>query len=69
MSEEQAKEFIEKLKTDAKLSARLLAFIKKEGFSCTLEELGKVNWDELIALQNSGSAGGSSSLPASEHWG
>jgi len=51
------------------MSARFLAFIRKEGFSFTLEELSKVNWDEFIALQDSESTTGGPCLPASEHWG
>jgi hypothetical protein len=68
MSEEQARSFIEKLKSDAKVRARFLAFIKKEGFSCTLEELTHVKWKNLIALHYSEKLPDSPNLPASEHW-
>jgi len=68
MSEEQARGFIEKLKSDAKLRNRFLAFIKKEGFECTLEELTHVKWENLIARHYSERMQDHPKLPASEHW-
>lgn len=68
MSEEHAKEFIAKLKSDAKLRDRFLAFIKKEGFTCTLEELTHVKFENLIALHYAESIPDRPNLPASEHW-
>ncbi|MBV5303587.1 MAG: hypothetical protein JZU70_05230 [Chlorobium sp.] len=68
MSEEQAKGFIEKLKSDAKVRGRFLAFIKKEGFSCTLEEFTNAKWENLIALHYSENLPDTPNLPASEHW-
>ncbi len=61
MSEEQAKKFIEKLRSDVELKERLSKFIKDEGFSCTLGEIRKVEWDLMMTHYIAG-------LPASEHW-
>jgi len=61
MSEEQAKKFIEKLKSDAELKERLSEFITEAGFSCTLTEIRKVEWDMMMTHYIAG-------LPASEHW-
>ena len=61
MSEEEAKKFIEKLQSDVVLKERLNAFINGEGFSCTLAEIRKVEWDLMMANYIAG-------LPASEHW-
>lgn len=48
MSQKNAKEFIDKLKTDAGLRERLLAFLREEGFSCTLTEVRMVEWDAMM---------------------
>ena len=61
MSEEQAKKFIEKLQSDLALKDRLSAFIREEGFACTLAEIRKVEWDLMMTHYIAG-------LPASEHW-
>ncbi len=61
MSEEQAKRFIKILESDGELKERLNAFIRDEGFSCTLSEIRKVEWDLMMAHYIAG-------LPASEHW-
>jgi len=68
MSEEQARSFIEQLSSDGKLRARFLGFVKKEGFSFTLEELTHVRLEELIARHYSEDLPDNPNLPASEHW-
>lgn len=68
MSEEQARSFIEQLSSDAKLRSRFLAFVKKQGFSFTLEELTHVRLEDLIALHYSENLPQNPNLPASEHW-
>ncbi|MEI6569773.1 MAG: Nif11 family protein [Verrucomicrobiota bacterium] len=61
MSEEQAKKFIEQLEKDVDLKERLTTFISDEGFSCTLGEIRKVEWNLMMSHYTAG-------LPASEHW-
>ena len=48
MSQIQAKEFIDKLKSDSALRDRLIAFIREEGYSCTLNEIRLVEWDSMM---------------------
>ena len=61
MSEEKAKEFIEKLQSDAELKEKLEDFIATAGFTCNLTEIRKVAWDLMMAQYLK-------KLPASEHW-
>ncbi|MFZ4524503.1 MAG: hypothetical protein ACOYOE_02895 [Chlorobium sp.] len=61
MSEEQAKSFLKILESDGELKKRLSDFIRDEGFSCTLGEIRKVEWDAMMSRYIAG-------LPASEHW-
>ena len=61
MSEEQAKKFLEKLQSDVELRERLSKLITEAGFSCTLSEIKKVEWDLMMIHYIAG-------LPASEHW-
>jgi len=68
MSQDQAKKFIEKVKSDKALRERFLAFIKKEGFSCTLEEISQAKWENLVATHYSSPLPTIPKLPASERW-
>ena len=48
MSQIQAKEYIDRLKSDPECRDRLMAFIKSEGFTCTLNEIRLVEWDAMM---------------------
>ena len=61
MSEEDAKKFVEKVQSDSLFRKRIKEFLSSEGFSCTLSEIRKVEWDLMLMNYVSG-------LPASEHW-
>lgn len=61
MSIEQATKFVSHLETDSQLRERFNAFLKKEGYHCTVSEVKKVEWDLMVALNEK-------KLPASEHW-
>ncbi|MEI7824284.1 MAG: Nif11-like leader peptide family natural product precursor [Chlorobiaceae bacterium] len=73
MSVEQAKVFIEKMKSDAAFRNRVyaiedvagrLAFINNEGFACTAEEIQEVKASlELSDEQLDAVAGGKGALP------
>ncbi len=69
MSQIQAKEYIEKLKTDPECRDRLMAFIKKEGFTCTLNEVRLVEWDAMMKHFNiEGNNPYTSRISGYEHW-
>ncbi len=69
MSKIQAKEFIEKLKADAELRDRLVAFIKQEGFTCTLSEIRLVEWDAMMKHFNiEGNNPYTCRISGYEHW-
>ena len=61
MSIDQATKFVNELQSDSELRERFNAFLKTEGFHCTIAEVKKVEWDLMVALNEK-------KLPASEHW-
>lgn len=77
MSQVHAKEFIGKLKTDHECRERLVAFIKNEGFTCTLNEIRLAEWEAMMMhfKRESNDPGKNGSNPYTsrgcgyEHWG
>ncbi len=69
MSQMQAKEFIDKLKSDSGLRDRLTSFIREEGYSCTLYEIRLVEWDSMMKHFNiEGNNPYTCRTPGYEHW-
>ena len=69
MSQVQAKEFIDKLKADPGCRDRLMAFIKNEGFTCTLSEIRLVEWDAMMKHFNvEGNNPYTCRISGYEHW-
>ncbi len=52
MSQKEAIEFVDRLKTDSEFKDRLLTFIREEGYQCSLDEIRAAAWDSMMKSAN-----------------
>ncbi len=52
MSLEQAKLFVERLKTDSAFCQYVRGFVQSSGFDCTLSEIRQAEWEALMHCEN-----------------